>query len=169
MVSTTIQDRTNEFRTILTQAQKRNTATKGGPQRQSLLTDAERHEANGASSNPSKPGRSEFARNALQIGRGISATMGKLERLAQRKLIDPSPPCSPLEVATKTPFQSPNEKQSSTTDLSKSPNSPMSSNKTSLLSTPKSHPCNNLLSPAIPPPPTHALPIKKASIIKMLS
>lgn len=90
MVSTTIQDRTNEFRTILTQAQKRHTATKGGPQRQSLLTDAERHEANGASTDPSKPGRSEFARNALQIGRGISATMGKLERLAQRKSFDPS-------------------------------------------------------------------------------
>ena len=78
MVSTTIQDRTNEFRTILTQAQKRQTATKG-PQRQSLLSDAQKNEANG----PVKGGRSEFARNALQIGRGISATMGKLERLAQ--------------------------------------------------------------------------------------
>lgn len=79
MVSTTIQDRTTEFRTILNQAQKRQNATKT-QQRQSLLNDAQKNEANGSAI---RGGRSEFARNALQIGRGISATMGKLERLAQ--------------------------------------------------------------------------------------
>ena len=83
MVSTTIQDRTNEFRAILTQAQKRQSATKG-PQRQSLLNDTQKKEANGAANGPAKGSRSDFARNAAQIGRGITTTMGKLERLAQR-------------------------------------------------------------------------------------
>lgn len=85
MVSTSIQDRTTEFRTILSQAQKRNAATKGGPQRQSLLSDAQKTEANGHPQGGGRPSRSEFARNAAQIGRGITATMGKLEKLAQRK------------------------------------------------------------------------------------
>jgi syntaxin 5 len=90
MVSTSIQDRTTEFRAILTQAQKRTTANKGGPQRQSLLSDAEKREANGHPQQPGPKGsRSEFARNAAQIGRGITATMGKLEKLAQRKEITP--------------------------------------------------------------------------------
>ncbi|KAK5196602.1 Integral membrane protein SED5 [Exophiala xenobiotica] len=83
MVSHSIQDRTNEFRTILAQAQKRQSATKGGPQRQSLLNEAQKREANGTPNGPSRGSRSEFARNAAQIGRGITATMGKLERLAQ--------------------------------------------------------------------------------------
>jgi syntaxin 5 len=79
MVTQSIQDRTPEFRAILAQAQKRQSATKGG-QRQNLLSDAEKKEANGHA----RPGaRSEFARNAAQIGRGITSTMGKLERLAQ--------------------------------------------------------------------------------------
>ncbi|ETN46883.1 uncharacterized protein HMPREF1541_01072 [Cyphellophora europaea CBS 101466] len=78
MVTHSIQDRTTEFRAILAQAQKRQ-AAKGG-QRQNLLSNAEKREANGHAA----PGsRSEFARNALQVGRGITATMGKLERLAQ--------------------------------------------------------------------------------------
>ena len=84
MVSTSIQDRTTEFRTILTQAQKRSTANKGGPQRQSLLSESEKHEANGQTQPGVRGSRSEFARNAAQIGRGITATMGKLEKLAQR-------------------------------------------------------------------------------------
>ncbi|KAL2413709.1 Integral membrane protein sed5 [Exophiala dermatitidis] len=83
MVSTTIQDRTNEFRAILTQVQRRQSATKGGPQRQSLLTEAQKREANGSPAGPTRSQRSEFARNAAQISRGITATMGKLERLAQ--------------------------------------------------------------------------------------
>ncbi len=85
MVSTSIQDRTTEFRTILSQAQKRNTAGKGGPQRQSLLSDAQKREANGDSPGAARPSRSEFARSAAQVGRGITGTMGKLEKLAQRR------------------------------------------------------------------------------------
>ena len=89
MVSTTIQDRTNEFRAILTQAQKRQASTKTGAQRQSLLTDAQKHEANGHAVGGQKISRSEFARNAAQVGRSINATMGKLERLAQRTSLGP--------------------------------------------------------------------------------
>ena len=85
MVSTSIQDRTTEFRTILSQAQKRNVAGKGALQRQSLLSDAQKREANGHPPGGIKGSRSEFARNAAQIGRGITSTMGKLEKLAQRK------------------------------------------------------------------------------------
>lgn len=84
MVSTSIQDRTNEFRTILAQAQKRQTSTKNTAQRQSLLSEAQKRETDGGSSTQ-RGSRSEFARNAAQIGRGITATMGKLERLAQRE------------------------------------------------------------------------------------
>ena len=84
MVSMTIQDRTIEFRTIITQAQNRSSATKGGAQRQALLNDAQKREANGTENGPIRGARSDFARNAAQIGRGITATMGKLERLAQR-------------------------------------------------------------------------------------
>ncbi|ERF73965.1 hypothetical protein EPUS_05388 [Endocarpon pusillum Z07020] len=82
MVTTSIQDRTNEFRTVLIQAQKRQNTSKVGSQRASLLSDVQRREANG-SAGSERRARSEFARNAAQVGRGITATMGKLERLAQ--------------------------------------------------------------------------------------
>lgn len=82
MVTTSIQDRTNEFRAILTQAQKRQNSSKVGSQRASLLSDAQKREANG-SAGSERRARSEFAKNAAQVGRGITATMGKLERLAQ--------------------------------------------------------------------------------------
>lgn len=77
---TSIQDRTTEFRTILTQAQKRQKAPIP-QQRQSLLTDQQKQEANG--NGAARSARSQFARDAAAIGRGITATMGKLERLAQ--------------------------------------------------------------------------------------
>jgi len=48
------------------------------------LTDAQRREANGGAKGPARSARSEFARKAAEIGRGITGTMGKLERLAQR-------------------------------------------------------------------------------------
>jgi Syntaxin-5 N-terminal, Sly1p-binding domain len=85
MVSTPIQDRTSEFRAILTQAQKRQNSSKVGSQRVSLLSDAQKREANGsaAPAGSERRARSEFARNAAQVGRGITASMGKLERLAQ--------------------------------------------------------------------------------------
>ncbi|KAJ9624058.1 Integral membrane protein SED5 [Taxawa tesnikishii (nom. ined.)] len=75
MATSSIQDRTPEFRSILTQAQKRLAHSKTpAQQKQPLLPQ------NGA---PTKRQRSEFARKAAEIGRGIGATMGKLERLSQ--------------------------------------------------------------------------------------
>ena len=61
------------------QAQRRQASTKVGSQRRSLLTDSQKAAADGGA----KPRRSEFAKKAAEIGRGISATMGKLQRLAQ--------------------------------------------------------------------------------------
>lgn len=81
MTSTSIQDRTTEFRSILQQAQKKQNTRPVGAQRQSLLTDSQKAAANGAP--PTRQQRSEFARQAAQIGRSISATTQKLERLAQ--------------------------------------------------------------------------------------
>ncbi|KAF2270955.1 t-SNARE [Lojkania enalia] len=75
-----IQDRTDEFRSILAQAQKKQAHSKIGAQRQSLLSAQQKAEANGTT--PQRQ-RSEFARKAAEIGRGISGTMAKLERLAQ--------------------------------------------------------------------------------------
>lgn len=89
MGTASVQDRTAEFRTVLAQAQKRKTSTKAGGQRQSLLSDAQRLAANGSPNGqvkgPKKVARSEFARKAAEIGRGITGTMEKLERLAQRR------------------------------------------------------------------------------------
>lgn len=83
MTTTSIQDRTPEFRAILTQAQKRNASSKTTGQRASLLTAAQKKEANGEAKAPKPGSRSDFARHAAQIGRSITATMGKLEKLAQ--------------------------------------------------------------------------------------
>jgi syntaxin 5 len=80
-VSTSVQDRTAEFKSVLAQAQRRQNTSKVGSQRRSLLTDAQKSAANG----DARPRRSDFARKAAEIGRGISATMGKLEKLAQRE------------------------------------------------------------------------------------
>ncbi|KAL8943560.1 MAG: hypothetical protein Q9211_000941 [Gyalolechia sp. 1 TL-2023] len=87
MGTTSIQDRTAEFRTVLAQAQKNLSSKKVGAQRQSLLTDAQRRAANGSPNSnakgPRRGARSEFARKAAEVGRGITGTMEKLERLAQ--------------------------------------------------------------------------------------
>jgi syntaxin 5 len=53
-------------------------------QKQSLLTDSQKA-ANGSVNGDTKPRRSEFARKAAEIGRGISGTMAKLEKLTQCK------------------------------------------------------------------------------------
>ena len=84
MAVSSIQDRTTEFRSVLTQVQKRQASSKIGAQRQSLLTDSQKA-ANGSANGDTKPRRSEFARKAAEIGRGISGTMAKLEKLTQRK------------------------------------------------------------------------------------
>ncbi|OJD33995.1 syntaxin 5 [Diplodia corticola] len=78
MAATSIQDRTPEFRSILQQAQRRVQNNKASAQRQSLLSQSEKQ----ASQSPQRQ-RSEFARKAAEIGRGISGAMAKLERLAQ--------------------------------------------------------------------------------------
>jgi len=69
-----IQNRTGEFQAILAMAKRRQAAAKVGSQRRSLLTDAQK---SAADADP-QPKRSDFARKAADIGRGISATMGKL-------------------------------------------------------------------------------------------
>ncbi|CAK3794389.1 Integral membrane SED5 [Lecanosticta acicola] len=93
-----IQDRTPEFRSILSQAQKslaRQRKAGAQPQSKPLLQ-------NGAATPPTRKQRSEFARNAAAIGRGISATMGKLQRLgelAKRKTLFDD---RPVEIAELT-------------------------------------------------------------------
>ncbi|KAH7127130.1 t-SNARE [Dendryphion nanum] len=79
-MAVSIQDRTGEFRAILAQAQRKQAQHKVGGQRQSLLSTQQKAEADGSS--PHRQ-RSEFARQAAEVGRGISGTMAKLERLAQ--------------------------------------------------------------------------------------
>ncbi|KAL7961831.1 t-SNARE [Trichoderma compactum] len=89
MAVASIQDRTAEFKSVLAQAQRRQ--NKVGSQRRSLLNDAQKSAADG----DARARRSDFARKAAEIGRGISATMGKLEKLAQlakrRTLFDDRP------------------------------------------------------------------------------
>ncbi|PGH14373.1 hypothetical protein AJ80_05963 [Polytolypa hystricis UAMH7299] len=76
-----IQDRTTEFRAILGHAQKRLASSKVGTQRQALLSNSQQPSDTGAPSG--KAARSEFARRAAEIGRAISGTTAKLQRLAQ--------------------------------------------------------------------------------------
>ena len=98
-----IQDRTPEFRSILTQAQKTLARQRrpgaAGAQSQPLLSQGQQ---NGTATPPTRKQRSEFARNAAAIGRGISATMGKLQRLgelAKRKTLFDD---RPVEIAELT-------------------------------------------------------------------
>ena len=88
MVTSSIQDRTVEFRAVLAQAQKKRATTKVGASRQSLLTESEKRAANGnlnGDAHGKKGARSEFAKRAAEIGRGITGTMEKLGRLAERR------------------------------------------------------------------------------------
>ncbi|KAG7132145.1 Integral membrane protein sed5 like [Verticillium longisporum] len=91
MAVASIQDRTSEFKSVLAQAQRRQASSKVGAQRRSLLTDQQKAAANG----DGRPRRSDFARQAAQIGRSITGTMGKLEKLAtlarRRTLFDDRP------------------------------------------------------------------------------
>ncbi|EEY15829.1 syntaxin-5 [Verticillium alfalfae VaMs.102] len=91
MAVASIQDRTSEFKSVLAQAQRRQASNKVGAQRRSLLTDQQKAAANG----DGRPRRSDFARQAAQIGRSITGTMGKLEKLAtlarRRTLFDDRP------------------------------------------------------------------------------
>ncbi|OKL62280.1 hypothetical protein UA08_02491 [Talaromyces atroroseus] len=82
MTMASIQDRTTEFRSILGQAQKRMASNKVGAQRQALLSDSQRRQADASPEGAGKR-RSEFARRAVEIGRGITGTTAKLQRLAE--------------------------------------------------------------------------------------
>jgi syntaxin 5 len=91
MAAASIQDRTSEFKSVLSQAQRRLDKSKAVAQKRPLMSDAQR-----AAAEDHGPGKkSDFARNAAEIGRGISATMAKLEKLAQlakrRTLFDDRP------------------------------------------------------------------------------
>ncbi len=87
MGTTSIQDRTAEFRAVLAQAQKRQSSSKIGPPRQSVIAESQRKAVNGSPNGEiqgrRKGARSEFARKAAEIGRGITGTMEKLGRLAE--------------------------------------------------------------------------------------
>ena len=133
MAVNSIQDRTSEFRKILAEAQKQQARSKAGAQRQSLLTESQRRAANASPvQNGSADGgtrrrgaRSEFARNAAQIGRGITGTMEKLERLAQlakrKTLFDDRPvEISELTYVIKQDLASLNQQISSLQALQKS-------------------------------------------------
>ncbi|PHH76752.1 hypothetical protein CDD80_1238 [Ophiocordyceps camponoti-rufipedis] len=97
MAAASIQDRTAEFKSVLAQAQRRQPSNKVGSQRRSLLTDSQKAAAGTTTTDGDvkAPRRSDFARKAAEIGRGISATMGKLEKLAllakRRTLFDDRP------------------------------------------------------------------------------
>ncbi len=139
MGTTSIQDRTAEFRTVLAQAQKNLSSRKPGGQRQSLLTDAQRQAVNGSPNGnvkgPRRGARSEFARKAAEVGRGITGTMEKLERLAQRVYADIVHTNTLLMRAS---TQSLNERPCLTIGRMRSMNSLLSSSRISLLSIPRS-------------------------------
>ncbi|KPM39295.1 hypothetical protein AK830_g7278 [Neonectria ditissima] len=120
MAVASIQDRTSEFKSVLLQAQRRQASSKVGSQRRSLLSDAQKSAANG----DGRPRRSDFARQAADIGRGISATMGKLEKLAQlakrRTLFDDRPvEINELTFVIKQDLSSLNQQIGSLQNLSK--------------------------------------------------
>ena len=102
MAAPSIQDRTPEFLSILAQAQKKQQRSLPAAQRQSLLSASQKQAANGAPTPPTRRQRSEFARKAAEIGRSISGTTAKLERLAQlakrKSLFDDRP----VEIAELT-------------------------------------------------------------------
>ena len=92
MATHSIQDRTPEFRSILQQAQKRLAHQKAPGPRSRATSPAP----------PTRKQRSEFARKAAEIGRGIAGTVSKLERLGQlakrKTLFDDKP----VEIAELT-------------------------------------------------------------------
>ena len=85
-MAVSLQDRTSEFHTLTTSASKR-LARAGGPSsaHQRLLQATPPPPSSASSSSSAKHARrGEFARRAAAIGKSITDTMGKLERLAQR-------------------------------------------------------------------------------------
>lgn len=84
MATHSIQDRTPEFRSILALANKRLAQHKSpGSSIQRTSSPLPPRQNGAAPAPPTRKQRSEFARKAAEIGRGIAATMSKLERLGQ--------------------------------------------------------------------------------------
>lgn len=84
---------------MLAQAERRKATSKVNVQRQSLLSDSQKRAAHGDANADGRPKKSDFARKAAEIGRGISSTMEKLENLARCT-------CPPCHARTHlTPFQ----------------------------------------------------------------
>ena len=81
-----MQDRTAEFHTLTAAVSKRLARSGPSSAHQRLLAASP---APGAAR--AKHPRGEFARRAADIGRSITDTMGKLERLAQRTPARPPP------------------------------------------------------------------------------
>jgi len=111
-----INDRTAEFRHIVSAAKRQQSLKPGSQQR--LLSSSQQHDAH------QPPRRSEFARQAADIGRGISATMAKLEKLAQlakkKTLFDDRPvEINELTFIIKQDLSSLNQQISSLQALSK--------------------------------------------------
>ncbi|KAI9822970.1 MAG: cis-Golgi t-SNARE syntaxin [Phylliscum demangeonii] len=128
-MAVSIQDRTDEFRSVLKQAQKRQSSSKTSSQRHALLTDAQKRDATGSGNEGGGGGgrraRSEFARKAAEIGRGITGTMAKLERLAhlakKKSLFDDRPvEIAELTYVIKQDLSSLNSQISALQGLSKS-------------------------------------------------
>lgn len=126
MAVASIQDRTPEFRSILQQAQRRQKQSRpGDAARQTLLNSQQQTAANGEA--PTRRQRSEFARNAAQIGRGIAGTVTKLERLAQlarrKTLFDDRPvEIAELTYVIKQDLAGLNQQISQLQQISKGPN-----------------------------------------------
>lgn len=78
-----IQDRTTEFHALTTTASKRLNRNNPSSAHQRLLNNQNPDE----SKDRRQGGRGEFAKRAVEIGRGITDTMGKLERLAMRMFL----------------------------------------------------------------------------------
>lgn len=86
-----IQDRTTEFHALTTSASKKLSRNNPSSAHARLLSNGKGEE---------KPrrqgGRGEFARRAMDIGRAITDTMGKLERLAMCMFSSSFPPLPPV-------------------------------------------------------------------------
>ena len=81
-----IQDRTGEFHALTTSASKRLNRNNPSGAHQRLLGQKNKNGGKDEQmGNSGGGGRGEFARKARDIGRAITDTMGKLEKLAMRE------------------------------------------------------------------------------------
>ncbi|MCJ1326830.1 cis-Golgi t-SNARE syntaxin [Thelotrema lepadinum] len=125
VTNSNIQDRTAEFRAVLAQAKRKKKGGRIGEERQTLLSkEAQRNESPVGEGGPRRRAPKEFARRAAEIGRAISGTTQKLQRLAQlarrKTLFDDRPvEISELTYVIKQDLASINSQISSLQGLSK--------------------------------------------------